>query len=286
MNLADGVMQSALIRVNPRLRHVCLLAAAYVLFAVPLAVFAAEAPRVAVNVAPADPGQLFASAAEAYNKGRFDEAVRQYEQILAGGHAAPALFFNLGNAYYRLGQTGRAVLNFRKAWQMKPRDSDIVANIRFALESGNAVAPAASVPAHLLTRLSWGEWASVATAGYWALIAVVCAHLLTRRRHALLLRIALGLAILALAGLAGAMNWWGLSRRPEVVVIRPGQQALFAPLEGSTPHFALPEGSIARLEERSGGWMKVSSGNQAGWIPESAAEVVQISTINTPRSVL
>jgi tetratricopeptide (TPR) repeat protein len=234
---------------------------------------------VAAAAGAAGPSQQFLEAGAAYNAGRFEEAARLYEEILAGGYAAPALYFNLGNACYRQGKVGKAVLNYRKAWQMSPRDPEIVANLRFALEAASAVAPSASFRTHLLTRLNAGEWAAVAVAGYWAAAAVLCAHLLTRRRFTALPRAAIGLGILAGAGLCGAVHWRGLERRPEAVVVQAGQQALFAPLDGSTPHFALPEGSIVRLDERSGGWLKVASGGQAGWIPEAAAETVDRSTL-------
>ncbi len=43
-----------------------------------------------------------------------------------------ALFYNLGNAYYKQGDHGRAILNYRRAQQLAPRDPDIEANLALA----------------------------------------------------------------------------------------------------------------------------------------------------------
>jgi hypothetical protein len=86
-----------------------------------------------------------------------------------------------------------------------------------------------------------------------------------------------GMAASALAmtlGIAGAGQWYAIHQRPEVVVLATGQQALFAPMENSTPHFALPPGSVVRTIESSGPWVKVAYGKDAGWIKSTACAAV------------
>src|SRR5262245_7832761 len=76
--------------------------------------------------------------AAAYNEGNrlyaardYDGAARAYQQALATGPNAAAQF-NLGNALFKSGHIGQAILNYRRARYLAPRDRDIAANLAFA----------------------------------------------------------------------------------------------------------------------------------------------------------
>lgn len=76
--------------------------------------------------------QLFEAANEAYAAGNYEEAVDQYEQILANGETSAALHYNLGNAYYKLDRVAPSIYHYEKALQLKPGDEDIRNNLTFA----------------------------------------------------------------------------------------------------------------------------------------------------------
>ena len=63
---------------------------------------------------------------------QFQLAAAEYEGILSKGYHNAQIFFNLGNTYYRLGRTGKAVVNYRRAQTLLPRDDGIAANLRQA----------------------------------------------------------------------------------------------------------------------------------------------------------
>src|SRR5438552_9134717 len=88
-----------------------------------------------------DVSTAFDQANRLYEEGKFTEAAAAYEKMLQQGQASPALYFNLGNALFKAGQVGRAVLNYRLAERLAPRDTDIRANLKFARGS---VAPGAT----------------------------------------------------------------------------------------------------------------------------------------------
>ena len=44
------------------------------------------------------------------------------------------LYYNLGNAYIRMGKTGLAVLNYIRARKWIPRDENLEANLKFAIQ--------------------------------------------------------------------------------------------------------------------------------------------------------
>jgi len=221
-----------------------------------------------------DPSQVFADAGKAYDAGQFAEAARKYESILGQGQISHELFFNLGNALYKQGRTGDAVLQYRRAWMLAPRDPDAAANLRLAAQASNALVPDLPLASVLFFKLSFKEWLRVALASYWICAALIALYLFAPPRRPLLRRTIAVFSFTLALGIAGAAQWHAMHRRPEVVVLAPAQQALFAPMDNSTPHFALPPGSVVRTIESSGPWVKVAYGKDAGWIKSTACAAV------------
>ncbi|MGA1546744.1 MAG: SDR family oxidoreductase, partial [Flavobacteriaceae bacterium] len=69
---------------------------------------------------------------EAYNQGDYKKAIALYEQTLSMGQHSAALYFNLGNAYYKLNEVAESVYYFEKAQQLNPKDENILVNSAFA----------------------------------------------------------------------------------------------------------------------------------------------------------
>lgn len=59
-------------------------------------------------------------------------AVRYERAVKEGGVSNGALYYNLGNVYFRLGDTGRAILNYRRAQRLIPNDRNLMKNLAFA----------------------------------------------------------------------------------------------------------------------------------------------------------
>ena len=75
---------------------------------------------------------LLFRANQAYLEDHYEEAARLYERIVQSGHLNGHVFFNLGNTYVRLGELGKAILYYRKATILLPRDGDLKANLQYA----------------------------------------------------------------------------------------------------------------------------------------------------------
>jgi len=74
----------------------------------------------------------FARANEQYQSKQFDGAIAGYQSILRQGYESAPLYFNLGNAYFKKGDLGNAILNYLKARRLDPTDDDIKSNLEFA----------------------------------------------------------------------------------------------------------------------------------------------------------
>ena len=65
----------------------------------------------------------------------FRESAKVLEALLTDGYRNGAVYYNLGNAYFRAGDFGRAILSYRKAKPYRPSDPLLEANLQQALAS-------------------------------------------------------------------------------------------------------------------------------------------------------
>src|SRR6202162_539489 len=74
------------------------------------------------------------AANEAYRKGRFEEAKVDYLQLVRAGQVSADLFYNLGNVWFKLGDQGRAILNYQRALLLNPGLDEAESNLRSVLK--------------------------------------------------------------------------------------------------------------------------------------------------------
>ena len=74
----------------------------------------------------------FKRANEYYAAKRYDGAIDRYHDVLRKGVESSVVFYNLGNAYFKNGDLGHAVLYYMKARRLNPSDEDIQHNLEFA----------------------------------------------------------------------------------------------------------------------------------------------------------
>lgn len=82
---------------------------------------------------------IFLKANQSYFNGEFENAAEIYESILKSrkpslffcSESHGELFYNIGNCYFRLGQKGKALLNYERAQQFIPRNVDLKYNIEY-----------------------------------------------------------------------------------------------------------------------------------------------------------
>ncbi|MBN1213311.1 MAG: tetratricopeptide repeat protein [candidate division Zixibacteria bacterium] len=80
----------------------------------------------------ADIDSNFQQANQLFQDKEYAQAISSYQNILDKGTESAPLYFNLGNAYFKDGDLGRAILYYLKAQRLDPSDNDITANLEFA----------------------------------------------------------------------------------------------------------------------------------------------------------
>lgn len=90
----------------------------------------ALAPRLSVAATSAE--KLFVQANKFYEAKEFDKAIQAYQSVLKQSLESASLYYNLGNAYFKKGDLGHAILYYLKAKRLDPSDGDIAHNLAFA----------------------------------------------------------------------------------------------------------------------------------------------------------
>ncbi|TAE59994.1 MAG: tetratricopeptide repeat protein [Bacteroidetes bacterium] len=81
------------------------------------------------SLCAADPSALKSQGDAAYEAGNFEEALAQYEAVLAQGQESAGLYYNLGNTFYRLNRLGPSILNYERALKLDPGMKDARQNL-------------------------------------------------------------------------------------------------------------------------------------------------------------
>lgn len=74
---------------------------------------------------------VVAEADSAYLSDKYEDAVRLYSQAIDELGPSAERYYNLGNAHYRLGNLGAAILNYERALRLDPNNNDIRENLDF-----------------------------------------------------------------------------------------------------------------------------------------------------------
>ncbi len=208
----------------------------------------------------------------AYESGKFDEAVGEYEASIRSGMSPVNLFYNLGNAYERSGQPGRAILNYRRTLELMPRHPEARANLAFVRTRTGAEDVTTHPVTVRLRLISSQVLLFCASAGFWIAAALGVGALAGPRRHRVPAMIGAALAMLFCGGFVAAW-WWRPDPADLAVVVSPKTVVRFAPAESSKAVGEIPEGSEVRILDAGGPWTYVEiPGGARGWIDRSALE--------------
>ncbi|HNT86768.1 MAG TPA: tetratricopeptide repeat protein, partial [Candidatus Hydrogenedentes bacterium] len=153
--------------------------------------------------------RTFEQANDAYARQAYAEAAQGYESLIAESIEDSVVFFNLGNAYYKLDRLGCAIANYERALRLDPGMTDARENLTRTLlktrRKLNAPAPAPWARnlffwhydiSHDATRVL----AAACWTLFWALLAVRLWRKLPYLHGAI---IAAGVLALAFGGSAG-----------------------------------------------------------------------------------
>ncbi|AZJ32813.1 SH3 domain-containing protein [Tenacibaculum sp. Mcav3-52] len=87
---------------------------------------------VSISMLAQNANDLFLSANSLYKEGKYEEAIKLYEQIENENLASSEVYYNLANCYYKLNKIAPTIYNYEKALQLNPLNEDAKNNLVIA----------------------------------------------------------------------------------------------------------------------------------------------------------
>lgn len=220
----------------------------------------------------------------AYAQERYQQAAKVYEQLLKHGVSAD-LYYNLGNAYYRMDNIPQAVLNYERALLLSPGDEDIRLNLQLARsKTVDKIVPESEMffvtwYRSLVSQQSVDAWARTGLLSLVVAIVLALAYLFA---NALWLRKVgffggtLFLLLFALSNLFAWQQKRALAERTGAVVMQSAVTVRSTPSDNGTDLFVLHEGTRVTITDGSmSGWKKIRvADGKEGWLETKQIAII------------
>jgi len=220
----------------------------------------------------------FAKANQEYAQGHFKEAIDGYETQARAGQWSANVFYDLGNAYFRTGDFGRAILNYERALALERNHPEAAANLQIARDEARALEMQQSSPERYLQFASVNQYSIAAAVAFWVGAFSTVALIFARRRSARLIALSiLSFSVCALAIFAAYEIDHGNKGRALAIITGNNVQARLATADTANSVLALPPGSEIKMLNTRGDWIYAAlPNNLRGWIPAKKAEPVRL----------
>ncbi len=241
------------------------------------------APQAAAEPQKDYPQQLWLNANDAYTQGRWEDAVNGYEMIASLGLESPQLYYNLGNAWFKCDNLGKAIVNYERALRLDPSYSDARHNLEFACSRTQDRIDA--VPEFVLK--TWTRnLCYLLDSDAWAIIFIVFLALLCSTLLLFFLAPTTGwkrtgfISAIVCFLLGGTALGFSIHQkddyflRDEAIVMKPVISTKSSP-EGTMDLFILHEGTKVKIIDSVGTWanIEISDGRQ-GWVQADDIEII------------
>jgi tetratricopeptide (TPR) repeat protein len=227
-------------------------------------------------------------AVEAYQAKKFDKAVellqREVDIHKKLGQESAALYYNLGNAYFRADEMAKAILYYERALLLDPGNRDIRHNIAYV----NTRIEDKIVKAENIFIEDWFDSIeNIFSSNTWAVFAVA-AFLLTIAscfffffgKHIWIKKTAFYSGLVSIAFVV-LFNIFAFGQKSDVVskntaiIMAPSTQVLSSPDEKSKDLFNLHAGTKVKINKTDGQWFEIEIENgNVGWIQSNKLEII------------
>jgi tetratricopeptide (TPR) repeat protein len=241
-----------------------------------IAVLLAAILLVAFHAVAQNPEQLAAQAAKAYNEKQYTVSIELYNKIIVSGYESYALYYNLGNAYFRNNENTNAILFYEKAHKFAPNNEDVKHNIEVA--NSKLIDKVEKVP-ELFYKRWWKHLLNIMNIDMLAILNIL---LLSSGLLLIALYIAVsntfirkitfwtGLVLVVLFGvgtLAASQRNHYLTAQHEAIIFEPTVNIKSSPDDNSKDIFVLHEGTKVVLLDAVADWQEIRIANGSiGWI--------------------
>lgn len=222
--------------------------------------------------------ELIKKANEAYNNKQFEQAANLYEEVIQKGYEAPELYYNLGNAHFKMDNIAPAILYYEKAKKLDPNNEKIQYNLEVAKTL--TIDKIEAVPEIFYVR--WWQslkqlfpadtWAKIGIGGIFLFFILLSFYYLSRRMAIKKTAFYTGLVVILLTifvFIIGVSRYQSQVKSHEAIVFSPSVTAKSSPDQNSTDLFVMHEGTKVVVLDELNNWyeVKIADGS-VGWVKE------------------
>ncbi len=224
------------------------------------------------------------NADDSYRQGNYQEAISDYRELLSRG-VSSALYYNLGNAYYRSDSLSKAILCYERAYKLSPGDKDIRFNLQFARsKTTDKIAPEDDnfftlVYQSIVNFADVDTWAVVGICSIViALVLMLCylfASPLWLRKTGFFGSVAFLFLFVFSTFFAWQQKHWSNNSRG-AIVMSPAIGVKSAPEDKMPDAYVIHEGTrVNILDDGIKGWKQIQLGDgREGWIKSGEIEMI------------
>lgn len=224
--------------------------------------------------------QLLETANDHYSRVEYQNALEIYLTLIEKGYASDVLYYNTGNAFFKLKDIPSAILYYEKALKLNPSNEDIQHNLQVA---NSMIVDKIEVIPQLFFRNWWKSFYNMMPANSWAwmsififtlLLAAVYFYLTSNQVFIRKIAFYSGLVLLLLTigtfGLA-SQKYYYTRQTNEAIIFTPTITVKSSPAQSSVDLFVLHEGTKVAVLDKTNGWTKIKIANGSiGWLPETS----------------
>jgi tetratricopeptide (TPR) repeat protein len=227
---------------------------------------------------------LFKQANKAYAAKKYEAAAERYQKVLDAGRTTSAIYYNLGNAHYRLNNFAAAILNYERAHRLAPNDKDI--NVNLILANSKITDKMDQVPELFLKRW-WNSFLLLMTVQSWSVCGVLAlllgfvgliSYLFSKQLQVKRLSFYIGLCLIVIGicfiSFANAQESYLLSHK-EAIVFNGTVHVKSATAANQKTLMIIHEGTKVKVLDAKNDWLKVElpNGNE-GWVEGAAVQQI------------
>ena len=209
---------------------------------------------------------------ELYHEKNYRAAADIFEKLIDQGETNGFLYYNLGNTYMRLGNTGSAILNYLRAQLLLPRNENLDANLRYAINQTQDQLPpprGGLIPnllfwVYSISLIEHFEIFILCNIIFWC----ICIGSLYYRKSPWESLKKISMAILLLAFFSTGIKYYLLSKHKIGVIMDKKVAVKSDRNTQNVTLFELHEGAIIAVNQEDSEWAHISvSTDKSGWIP-------------------
>ena len=220
--------------------------------------------------------KIFENANNLYKEGKFNEAIIGYKKIEAKDSISAALYYNLGNSYYKLNDVATSIYYYEKTLLMDPLHKDAANNLAFAKRM--TIDTIEALPKTFLQRLenkylqklSYNEWAKLSVVfsvlGALLFLLFYSTDISKKKRIYFLSSVVSFLLLIVAVGITYHQHQKA-NNTEYAIIFSPKVNVNNAPTLNSETVFELHEGTKVTVLDNVDNWRKIKlADGKTGWI--------------------